>query len=66
MCGTPQDGTSRTTRAAASSSPRLVSRSVRLLSVGLLVVALAGCGDPDDGGGGGGGYIIGEHLVASP
>lgn len=52
--------------AAIAGDARLVHRAVKWLSVGLLLAALAGCGDPDDGGGGGGGYIIGSHGATTP
>lgn len=32
------------------------------LGASLLLVALAGCGDPDDGGGDGG-YVVGEQVA---
>jgi hypothetical protein len=53
--------------AAVPRDARPASRTVKLLSAGLLLAALAGCGDPDDGdgGGGGGGYIVGRHVVTA-
>ncbi len=64
MSAPSQDG--RLTRWRPATGRRDASparRTVTLLSVGLLLAALAGCGDPDDGdGGGGGGYIVGSQA----
>ena len=43
--------------------PTGVRRAATALTVGLLLPALAGCGDPGGGGGGGGGYVVGSIVA---
>ncbi|CAA9354504.1 MAG: hypothetical protein AVDCRST_MAG29-2499 [uncultured Nocardioidaceae bacterium] len=57
---TTSSGGARARRPACWSG---AGRVASLLTAGLLLAALSGCGDPDGGGGGGGGYVVGSNVA---